>query len=134
MQVHTEGKLQLCFYCGYKNPNFFNLRNHIKRNHPEHGEKKHLWDFCVEVFMFLIFCGKECCNIRSLHVHIDSQHPEHDKKNFNATIVRQNLGFLRNTQDLSYYQKKVKCTSSPESIYFTQFAMRNPVCAVLQVD
>ena len=58
MQVRMEGKLQLCFYCGYKNPNFFNLRNHIKRNHPEHGEKKHLWDFCGEVFMFLTFVEK----------------------------------------------------------------------------
>ena len=31
-------------------------------------------------------------------------------------------------QDL-LYQKKVKCTSSPELIYFTQFAMRYPVCS-----
>ena len=53
LQVHTEGKMQLCFYCGYKNANLFNLRNHIERNHPEHGEKKHLCDFCGEGFMFL---------------------------------------------------------------------------------
>ena len=100
MQVHTEGKMQLCFYCGYKNANLFNLRNHIERNHPEHGEKKHLCDFCGEGFMFLQsvkkhkienhrkqtchICGKECFNIRSLHVHIDSKHPEHDKKNFSC--------------------------------------------------
>ena len=58
-----------------------------------------------------------------LHIILQRAHNIKKTKNW---LDRQNIGFLRNTQDLSY-QKKVKCTSSPESIYFTQFAMRHPV-------
>ena len=90
IKVHQDGKFKCCFYCDYKSPIMCNLRYHIDRHHPEHGERKHLCDLCGEGFMFLQnvkkhkmdshqkvnchICGKECYNNASLKDHLASSH------------------------------------------------------------
>ena len=53
----------------------------------------------------------------------DRWHSTLIKKNW---LDRQNIGFLRNTQDL-LYQKKVKCTSSPVNLLNPNLTFRNPL-------
>ena len=82
IQVHHDGKFKCCSYCDHKSLVLCNLRYHIEKNHPEHGEKKFLCDICGEGFMFLQnvkkhkvdihrklschMCGKECKNNQRL--------------------------------------------------------------------
>merc|ERR1711963_1195012 len=39
---HMNGDLFLCMYCDFKNKRMNNIKCHLDKKHPEHGEKKHL--------------------------------------------------------------------------------------------
>ena len=52
-----------CSYCDWTTKalvpsatNWQQLKSHIETNHPEHGEKKHLCDFCGQGFIFESTC------------------------------------------------------------------------------
>ena len=45
-------KMKCCLYCDHKTQKWGNLQRHIDAKHPEHGEKKHACDKCLERFIF----------------------------------------------------------------------------------
>jgi hypothetical protein len=46
------GKMKSCPHCDHITQKWGNLNRHIDAKHPEHGEKKHACDKCLEKFIF----------------------------------------------------------------------------------
>ena len=82
LQKHLDGKFKLCLYCDKRFPNWLNLKCHIDRKHPEHGEKIHLCDLCGKGFIFQDSCKS----------HKKAQHEKAYVKKEMSKLTKQNSG------------------------------------------
>ena len=55
-EKHIRDNLKCCSYCDKKFNMWLNLKCHIDKKHPEHGERTHLCDFCGKGFIFEDSC------------------------------------------------------------------------------
>ena len=81
LQKHLDGKFKLCLYCDKKFHNWLNLKCHIDRKHPEHGQKVHLCDLCGKGFIFQDSCKS----------HKKAQHEKAFVEKEMSKLTKQNL-------------------------------------------